>query len=298
MHYIVFDLEWNQPGSPEETVREPVYLSGEIIEIGAVKLSEKFETLDEIRIFIKPQFYVRMHHAVAALTKISNNTLKNNGIPFREAYEQFLSWCGEDYSFMTWSESDLEMLIENMLVHRMDVSCFPTSYDIQRIFDREIMREDHQCSLDRAIEILGESGDRAHDALHDARNTVLVCNHLDLDTYLEEYATRAFGETPSDQIYPTINDTLHSEENWDFLCPWCGGRVRIEGWIQMNSHRFMAMGTCGEEDEYILYLNLTRCPGGYRASRVLYEMSDDLWDRYEEKVESRQLIPLEPALPV
>ena len=44
MHYIIFDLEWNQPSSASAAVMEPVYLTGEIIEIGAVKLNEDFDT--------------------------------------------------------------------------------------------------------------------------------------------------------------------------------------------------------------------------------------------------------------
>ena len=33
MNYVIFDLEWNQPMSLSETVKEPLYLTGEIIEI-------------------------------------------------------------------------------------------------------------------------------------------------------------------------------------------------------------------------------------------------------------------------
>ena len=41
MYYIVFDLEWNQ--SPEGKDFSKVDLPFEIIQIGAVKLNEKFE---------------------------------------------------------------------------------------------------------------------------------------------------------------------------------------------------------------------------------------------------------------
>ena len=36
MNYIIFDLEWNQPADERSTVQDPVYLNGEIIDIGAV----------------------------------------------------------------------------------------------------------------------------------------------------------------------------------------------------------------------------------------------------------------------
>ena len=290
MNYIVFDLEWNQPVNAAAAVTEPVYLAGEIIEIGAVKLNEKFEALEELRIFVKPAYYTTMHHKVAALTKINNSCLKRNGVPFPEAFASFRRWCGDDFAFMTWSESDLPMLIDNMRLHGMDISELPVCFDVQRIFDREIMRSERQYSLDSAVEILGEQGDRAHDALHDARNTVKVCGHLDLGTYIDEYGSKIFAERPQDRIYETISEILHEDSNAEFSCPWCGEQIRCEGWIQMNGHRFMALGVCPEGDEFILYLNITKCSGGYRLTRMIYEMSDDLWDRYMDKLEAQGLI--------
>lgn len=57
MKYVIFDLEWNQPADYAATIQEPVYLTGEIVEIGAVKLDENFSPIDELRIFVKPQYY-------------------------------------------------------------------------------------------------------------------------------------------------------------------------------------------------------------------------------------------------
>ena len=44
MSYIVLDLEWNQAMSSNASVfnRLPIHLSGEIIQIGAVKLDDDF----------------------------------------------------------------------------------------------------------------------------------------------------------------------------------------------------------------------------------------------------------------
>ena len=294
MNYIVFDLEWNQ-AIDGQYITEPMFLSGEIIEIGAVKLNDAFQAVDELRLYIRPQYYTQMNQQVAALTKINNSCLKRNGIPFPEAMERFWQWCGEDFGFMTWSESDLDMLIENLQLHHMDLSRLPVCYDIQRIFDREIMRENRQCNLDRAIEILGESGDRAHDALHDAKNTVLVCNHLDLEEYIDEYGAKVFAEQPRTQRYDSVAEGLTDPANRVFTCPYCGEPVEIEGWISLKFNRFMAMGVCGEEDEFILYLTLTKTPQGYRPARVLYEMSDDLWDQYQDRLEERGFFNPQPA---
>ena len=44
MSYIVLDLEWNQAMSSNASVfnRLPIHLSGEIIQIGAVRLKDRF----------------------------------------------------------------------------------------------------------------------------------------------------------------------------------------------------------------------------------------------------------------
>lgn len=282
MNYIVFDLEWNQPANETVVVKEPVYLTGEIIEIGAVKLDENFRIVDELRLYIKPKYYTKMHRKIASLTHINDKCLEEKGMPFPEACRRFQQWCTAEYAYMTWSDSDLPVLIDNMLLYGLDVSEIPVCYDIQRIFAREIMRTDRQYSLDAAIEILGEQGDQAHDALHDARNTVKVCDHLDLDTYLEEYGSRVFAELPRTRVYDSVSEIRGDESLRVFNCPWCGEAVVCDDWIAMSHRRLMALGVCPEEDEFILYLEYIPCAGGFRVSRLLYEMSDDLWDRYQD----------------
>ena len=49
MSYIVLDLEWNQAMSSNASVfnRLPIHLSGEIIQIGAVKLDDDFCPAEE-----------------------------------------------------------------------------------------------------------------------------------------------------------------------------------------------------------------------------------------------------------
>ena len=197
MRYIIFDLEWNQPFDEAATIQEPVYLTGEIVEIGAVKLDENFCPMDELRLYITPKFYTKMHKQIAALTGIHDKDLAERGIPFPEAYQKFVSWCGEEYAFMTWSMNDMPMLIDNMILHGIDVSDLPECYDIQRIFSREIMHGETRYSLDTALTLLKEKGDTSHDALHDARNTAKVCDHLDLEEYLHEYTSKVFAEKPT-----------------------------------------------------------------------------------------------------
>ena len=72
MHYIVLDLEFNQSfpfktGKKTEPVAECPF---EIIQIGAVKLNEQFDILEEFNYMIRPQIYPRLHPFVEKITGI------------------------------------------------------------------------------------------------------------------------------------------------------------------------------------------------------------------------------------
>lgn len=281
MNYIIFDLEWNQCGSESEILTQPVCLPGEIIEIGAVKLNDSFQKIDELRLYIKPQYYPKLHRRIVTLTGIRDQVLAEQGLPFPEAYEKFQAFCGEEYSFMTWSTSDLPILVDNMLLHGIDISNLPDTYDLQRIFCNEIMRFSRRMSLDDALKVLSEKGDTAHDALNDSRNTALVCNHLDLEEYAGEYVSRAFAEQPKSIVFESLRAALESGELRHYSCPWCGEAVQAEPWLRLDHDEYISMGRCSEDDEILLSLELTRtAPNRFHPRRLFYEMSDDLWEKY------------------
>ena len=286
MHYIIFDLEWNQPPVEEAMITEPVYLTGEIIEIGAVKLDERFQMVDELRLYIRPAHYTKLHRRIASLTGIRDEDLSKRGEPFPEAFARFRQWCGEEYAYMTWSLSDMPMLVDNMLLHGEDISDLPVCYDIQRIFGREIMRCNRRIALDTALDILREKGDDAHDALHDARNTAIVCKHLDLESYIDEYGARVFAERPNENVFESPREASQQEALRAFRCPWCGAEAVGEPWLPMERGTHMSMAVCEEGDEFLLTMETFRTPAGKcRVRRLIYELSDDLYEIWQDKKE-------------
>ena len=74
--YIVLDLEWNQPMSGQETITRPFRFDSEIIEIGALKLNNRFEEMSEFKSFVRPVFYPSMNGHVVQLTKIRPQELE------------------------------------------------------------------------------------------------------------------------------------------------------------------------------------------------------------------------------
>ncbi len=286
MQYVIFDLEWNQPADRSLMVEEPVYLTGELIELGAVKLDGTFRIIDELKLYFKPIHYTRMHRRIASLTGISDKRLEEEGLPFREACGKFLDFCGEECTLMTWSMSDLPLLVDGMLLHGMDVRALPDWCDLQRIFGREIMRSDTRYSLDTALDVLKERGEKAHDALHDSRNTAKVCAHLDLEEYLDEYVGRVFAEEPLGYRYESRQALLEAPELKTFECPWCGETATCSAWLSWDHGSWIAKADCPEGDEFLVVM--TPCAfrdGRWAPKRLFYELSTDLYDLWSARTE-------------
>ena len=287
MNYIIFDLEWNQPADETTTLLDPIYFPGEIIEIGAAKLDEHFRVTDTLRVYSKPQYYPKMHKRIASLTGIHDKLLEEQGLPFLKAFQKFIDWCGQEYAFMTWSMSDLPTLIDNMALYGIDISTLPDWYDLQRIFGREIMRSPVKYSLEYAMEVLGETGGDAHDAMNDSVNTAKICDHLDLEDYLGEYASRVFAEAPNNRSFENQQTVLQDPELLRFPCPWCGKEVACEGWVHDWKQNYVSYGQDADGDEFYVTLTVSRLPDGKcRAKRIFQEMSDDLWEQYQDKKEA------------
>ncbi len=225
MHYIILDLEWNQPPHPKRMVKKPVSLVGEIIQIGAAKVDEAMTVVDSYKTMVCPAYYTRMHKHVARVTGLTDDDLIQ-GLPFAEAFEDFAKWCGEDCIIFTWGPDDIPMLRTNMLLH--NISCpLPPCYDLQVIYDGQIAHENRQHSLTAVMETLGEQALDAHDALNDALNTAKVCKHLDIKKGLADYPTPSRGGYErKGEAFATKEEALASVST--LYCPSCGEKLICE----------------------------------------------------------------------
>ena len=115
MHYIILDLEWNQPMSYQSHVYREVgdRLIFEMIQIGAVKLDDSLAVVDSISIPIRPVHYVKIHPRIRRMTQLGAEELAD-APEFLEAMRQFVAWCGEDYALLTWGCDDVSVLKQNM----------------------------------------------------------------------------------------------------------------------------------------------------------------------------------------
>ena len=115
MQFIVLDLEWNQPTSYHSAVYRRIgdSLLFEVIQIGAVKLNDRFDILDAISIPVRPTHYLTIHPRVRRMTRLGQEELCD-APEFLEAMDRFTDWCGEDYVFLTWGCDDVSVLQQNV----------------------------------------------------------------------------------------------------------------------------------------------------------------------------------------
>ena len=303
MNYIVLDMEWNQPwpGSPSAKKVLPVAIRGEIIQIGAVRVTEDQAVTDEFQILIKPQFYRHLNRRVSKLTGIKESRLREEGVPFPEAMEAFRSWCGEDIVFLTWGFDDIGILRENLQLFELETGWTDKWYNAQMIFNAQTDGSTAQKALKTAMEIFGIEATRpAHDALGDAYHTALICARLNLkkgqaeyDAALKSHENGFHGaELPGcigRKVYHDFADkraalsAMSGEEN---LCPICGGRMLGSRWFAQPGHRYMDLATCPEHGKFLIRVRLSQQEDGLvRVSRLTYEATSEAAEAYARRAE-------------
>lgn len=189
MHYIIIDLEWNQPLNYQSQVYREVgdRLIFEMIQIGAVKVDDRFQVVDSISIPIHPQHYVKIHPRIKRMTHLGSEELAD-APTFLEAMDQFAAWCGEDYVLLTWGCDDVSVLKQNMDFFGCTVS-LPPLCDIQRLFS-DVYKCKERKGLKAAMDMLEIEPDENrffHNALHDAYYTALVFAKLPDPTEVLKY---------------------------------------------------------------------------------------------------------------
>jgi len=303
MNYIVLDMEWNQPwpGSPSSRKVLPVAIRGEIIQIGAVRVTEDQQVTDEFQVLIKPKYYRHLNRRVSKLTGIKESRLKDEGISFPDAMEQFREWCGEDIVFLTWGFDDIGILKENLRLFGMEESWTDRWYNAQMIFNAQTDGSTSQKALSKALDIFGIEPSRpAHDALGDAYHTALICARLDLKRGAAEYdaAVKSHengfhgAELPgclARQVYYDFADkraalsAMAGEEN---ICPLCGARMLGSRWFAQPGHRYMDLATCPEHGKFLIRVRLSvQEDEKIRVSRLTYEATSEAAQAYARRAE-------------
>ena len=303
MNYIVLDMEWNQPwpGSPSAKKVLPVQIRGEIIQIGAVRITEDQQVGDEFQVLIKPKFYRRLNRRVSKLTGIKEAQLRDEGIPMGEAMAKFRQWCGEDVIFLTWGFDDITILRENLRLYGIDESWVGRWYNAQMIFNAQTDGSSSQKALKTAMEIFGIEATRpAHDALGDAYHTALICAKLNLTKGVMEYGQAVKShengfhgaELPGcigRKVFYDYADkqaALAAMDGPENKCPTCSAQMTGTRWFAQPGRRYMDLAECPEHGKFLIRIRLSDQPDGkVRVSRLTYEATSEAAEAYARRSE-------------
>mgnify|MGYP001411124062 CR=1 FL=1 len=198
MNYIVFDLEFNQGYT--SAAKCPF----EIIQIGAVKLDENFNTLSTFDKLIKPEVYTAMHPFVGEITGLTMEQL-NAGACFKDIYKEFVEFTNAKASVLcVWGMTDMKELFRNVKYHELDFSLLPKEYiNLQRCASKYLnCPKGTNIGLGTAVELLNiEALNKFHHALNDAYYTAEVFKSI----YNKKIKTSIYNPDRKSKINPQNN---------------------------------------------------------------------------------------------
>lgn len=178
--HVVIDFEMNPVQREYPAAKET--LKCEIVEIGAVKLNEKYEVVEQFKCFIRPQFALQLASFIERLTGLHTKDIFQ-AASFEQAIQELSRWIGESKTrIYSWSNSDLLQLKRECTYKAVP---FPTNMrrwlNFQAVFPRIVKDSSvhNQMGLKKAADLLGIEIDekRTHDALYDAEVTanLVIC---------------------------------------------------------------------------------------------------------------------------
>ena len=255
MNYIILDLEWDSIFF----VKQKRFIN-QILQIGAVKLDEKFNVIDTFEATIKSSISKRVTGRFATLTGITSEIMRN-GLDFSQAVEKYNAWVGEDTVTMTWSNSDLYTIIENE-DNLLDGQRFKIEkyLDLQKFIQKEMQllgyEDKNQVSLALAAEYLGIRTENID--FHTAKDDSLVCAYLLKKCYNKERFEPLIKDTSNPEFFKrlrfrsycisNLKDPNIDKRYLEFQCEKCGAKPKkVTKWKYSNrwfSANFIC--DCGE----------------------------------------------------
>ncbi|MGL6220266.1 MAG: exonuclease domain-containing protein, partial [Lacrimispora sphenoides] len=282
----------------------------EIIEIGAVKLNEALEEVEEFKRLIRPRIYPELHEKILEVTHMDQKTLMEEGCNFEEAVREFLMWCGEETVFCTWGSMDLTELQRNIAFYGIP-NPFPKPflyYDVQKLYSLLYGDGKDRQSLDIAVLELQIMEERPfHRALDDAHYTGRVMNQMDFDK-VREYLSTDYYRLPANKeeevylVFPgyskyisrpfeTKQDAIEDKTVTDLICCKCNRMLRKKiRWFSVNQKFYTALGSCPEHGNVKGKIRMRRSDDGriYVVKTMRLVGEEDVREIYEKKEETKK----------
>lgn len=196
MNYIIYDLEFNQKSDKtSDSEADNSGLPFEIIQIGALKLNEKFKVVSKFNTLIKPTLHTSIHPFIENLTGINDGKVSIHK-SFPQVYEDFLRFIGTgEFVLCVWGTVDIKELLRNIKFHGLPKLPDFKFIDVQQYASKYLKSpKKSRIGLKNAVELLKiPSKNEFHDAFNDAY-----------------YTSEVFKITFDDSIIPKIYNAASS----------------------------------------------------------------------------------------
>lgn len=285
MDYVIFDLEWNNAYDYKE--KKGV---NEIIEIGAVRLDDNLNITDTYTQLIKPKLSKKLSKRFVDLTSITREEVAEKGIPFKKAMQDFSEWAGTDAVFMSWSNSDLYVLVSNYkrFFEKTTVSFMKKYMDCQKYCQSFIDNSKEQISLTHCAEKfeINVEEENLHRALEDCY-VAAACFRKVFDKSRADEMT----EICSDDFFGRlafkpyiITSPVSKEYNFYkevFSCPQCGEDLKRISDVQLVNNSFKTVFLCNNcQKKFWCFVRVKRLYDGLSTSKRITEMSKNKAKKY------------------
>lgn len=306
MEYIIFDLEWNQPNHTDLTYLSEtnMELTGEIIQIGAVKVNENIEVIDTFDIIIKPKFLKSIQEHIISLTGISEERIRN-GESFEKAIKKFIDWCGINPKILSWGSDDLLLLKENLRVYQMQDAWKYQWYDAQKIYAWKQNQDLKQVALKKALENFEiPLNIPQHYALNDALYTAKILHKIKANSVLEIGKIGAEAESNLLVLPAPLKFSIHgafSEKRQIFRtksvvateCPYCKSILKRTSIEKIQSGRYISLAECRKHGQFSIFWKVHKVSEKWQDNKMYITRSVNNSNKkikawYYEKVEKNR----------
>ena len=171
MKYIIFDLEASCWQNTPKNFRQ------EIIEIGAYKLDDYGEILEQFQMFVRPVVHPILSSFCTNLTTIKQKEV-DRAKGFLYVIDELYAWLDpddEEYRFISWGINDKHLLMNDAELHKYDLNWLTQNYRDMKEAYNQIKKRNEPPGFMKALEMEGISFiGQQHRALNDAKHTVLL----------------------------------------------------------------------------------------------------------------------------
>lgn len=280
MDFIILDLEWDSAYCKKKSG-----FINQIIQIGAVKLDQNLNFVDNFSRTVRSAVSKKVTKRFTELTGITTEDMLA-GIPLNDAVSEYNEWVGDDFVTLTWSNSDLYAIMNNVKFLLSDGLQFKTGNyaDLQSFVQNELRLKGHeinnQISLSAAAEMLGISTDmfELHTALDDSTITAAVLKK----TYNESRFAPHIKDTTDPEFYKKLTfkkqyitkltDPRIEPKHLSFICDKCSNEAKRSKKWKYKNHWFMTEFICLKcGNKFLARVMLKVTYNGVKASkRIIY----------------------------